>query len=55
VHFENVTNLKYTGMIATNENSIHEEIKSRLNMENVCYHTVQNLLASFLLSKNVKI
>jgi len=34
--------------IATNENSIHEEIKSRLrvcSVLNACYHSVQNLLS----------
>jgi hypothetical protein len=36
-----------------NQNSIHEKIKSRLKLGNVCYHSVQNLLS--LLSKNLKI
>jgi hypothetical protein len=35
--------------------SIHEEIKSRLKSGNVCYNSLQNLLSSSLLSKNVKI
>jgi hypothetical protein len=34
---------------------IQEEIKKRLNSGNVCYHSVQNLLSSCLLSKNFKI
>jgi hypothetical protein len=38
-----------------NQNSIHEEIKSRLKSGNACYHFVQNLLSSSLLFKNVKI
>jgi hypothetical protein len=37
------------------DNSIHEEIKSRLKSGNACYHSVQNLLCSSLLSKNVKV
>jgi hypothetical protein len=37
------------------QNSIHEEIKSRLKSGNACYHSVQNLLSSSLLSKNAKI
>jgi hypothetical protein len=34
---------------------MHEEIKSRLNVLNVCYHTVQRLSSSGLLSRNVKV
>jgi hypothetical protein len=37
------------------QNSIHEEIKSRLNSENASYHSVQNLLCYSLLSKNINI
>ena len=32
-----------------------EEIKCRLRSGNACYHSVQNLLSSRLLSKNLKI
>ena len=39
----------------TNQNSIQEEIKSRLKLGNACYHSVQNLLSSSLLSKILKI
>jgi len=38
-----------------NQDSIAEEIKSRLRSRNACYHSVQNLLSSRLLSKNLKI
>jgi hypothetical protein len=34
---------------------INEEIKSRLNSGNACYHSVQNILSSRLLSKTVNI
>ena len=34
---------------------ITEEIKSRLQSGNACYHSVQNILSSRLLSKNIKI
>jgi hypothetical protein len=34
---------------------IQEEIKRRLNSGNACYHSVQSLLSSHLLSKNLKI
>jgi len=43
------------GTTLTNQNSIPEEIKSRLSSGNACYHSVQNLLSSRLLSKNLKI
>jgi len=33
------------------QNSIQEEIKSRLKSGNACYHSVQDLLSSSLLSK----
>ena len=46
---------KYLGTALTNQNSIQEEIKSRLKSGNACCHSVQNLLSSSLLSKNLKI
>jgi len=52
---ERVEEFKYLGTTLTNQNSIQEEIKSRLNSGNACYHSVQNLLSSSLLSKNLKI
>jgi hypothetical protein len=53
--FEKVSQFKYLGTIITNQNLIQEEIKRRLNSGNACYYSVQNLLSSRLLSKNVKI
>jgi hypothetical protein len=50
-HLENVAQFKYLGTTITNRNLIQEEIKSRLNSGNVCYHSVQNILPSRLLSK----
>jgi hypothetical protein len=35
--------------------TLHEEIKSRLNSRNACYHSVQGILSSRLLSRNVKV
>ena len=46
---------RYLGTTLTNQNSIAEEIKSRLRSGNACYYSVQNLLSSRLLSKNLKI
>jgi hypothetical protein len=37
------------------QNSIQEEIKNGLKSGNAYYHSVQNLLSSSLLSKNLKI
>jgi hypothetical protein len=42
-------------MTVTNQNLIQEEIKRRLNSGNACYHSVQNILSSRLLSKSLKI
>jgi len=53
--FESVKEFKYLGMTLTNQNSNLEEIKSRLRSGNACLHSVQNLLSSRLLSKNLKI
>src|SRR5215510_1049418 len=52
---ERLEEFKYLGVMLTDKNSIQEEIKSRLKLGNACYHSVQNLLSSRLLSKNLKI
>jgi len=53
--FERVEEFKYLGTTLTNQNSIAEEINSTLRSGNACYHSVQNLLSSRLLNKNLKI
>jgi len=50
-----VGEFKYLGTTSTDQNSIQEEIKSRLKSGNVYYHSVQNLLPSSVLSKNLNI
>jgi hypothetical protein len=52
---ERVEHFKYLGTTLTNRNTTHEEINSRLKSGNACYHSVQNILSSSLLSKNIKI
>jgi hypothetical protein len=53
--FEAVDVFKYFGKTSSYQNSIQEEIKSTVKSGNACYHSVQKLLSSSLLSKNVKI
>ena len=50
--FERVEEFKYLVITITNQNSIQEEIKSRLKSGNACYYSTQNLLSSSVLSKN---
>jgi len=52
---ERVGYFKYLGTTLTNQSSVQEEIESRLKLGNDCYYSVQNLLSSSLLSKNLKI
>jgi hypothetical protein len=52
---QNVAHFRYLITNITNENLIQEEIKRTLNSGNACYHSVQKLLSSRLLSENIKI
>jgi hypothetical protein len=53
--FESVAKFKYCGMTLTTQNGIYDEIKSRLKSGNACYYSVQYILSSHLISKNLKI
>jgi len=54
---ERVDQFKYFGTTVLDQNSIQQEVKSRLKTGNVCYHSMYNFLSSCLLSKskNLKI
>jgi hypothetical protein len=52
---ERVEDFKYLGTTLTDQNSVQEEIRSRLKLGDACYHSMQNLLSFRLLSKNLKI
>jgi predicted ABC-class ATPase len=53
--FERVEEFQHLGTTLKNENSLQEEIKSRLKSGNGCYCSVDYLLLSSLPSKNIKI
>jgi hypothetical protein len=54
ISIERVEQFKYLGRTLRNQNSVQAEIKSRLKSGSACYHTVQNVLFSSLLFKNLK-
>ena len=49
ISFERAEEFKYLGTTLTDQNSIQEEIKSRLKLGTACYHSVQNILSSSLI------
>jgi hypothetical protein len=53
--FEDVAKFKYMRTTLTDQSCMNKEIKSRLNLGNACYHSVQSLLSSHLLFRNVKV
>jgi hypothetical protein len=55
IMFVDVSQFKYLETTLTIQNLIQEEFKSRFKTGNACYHSVQNLLFSCLLLKNLRI
>jgi hypothetical protein len=45
--FKNAASFNYSRMTVINQNYCHEDIKSRLNPANICYHSVQNMFVVF--------
>jgi hypothetical protein len=52
---ETMADFKYLGAAIADQNLIHGEIKSRLNLGDACYHSIENLSSSCLLSRNITI
>jgi hypothetical protein len=46
--FEDMKRFKYLGTKLKDQNCMHEELTSRLNSGNACYHSVQSVLSSNL-------
>jgi len=46
-----VEEFKYLESTSTNQNSIQEEIKSKLKSGNTCYHSVQSCVFQFTIQK----
>jgi hypothetical protein len=53
--FENVPKFKYLETTLTDQHLMHEEIKSRINMGNSYYYSVQSILSSRLVSRTIKV
>ncbi|KAJ4431398.1 hypothetical protein ANN_19995 [Periplaneta americana] len=53
--FEEVEKFKYLGATVTDIYDTREEIKRRINIGNACCYSVEKLLSSSLLSKNLKV
>jgi hypothetical protein len=54
-YFQRVELFRCLRTTVTERNSIHGEMKRKLKSGSACYHSLQNLFSSSLLSKNIKI
>jgi hypothetical protein len=52
--FEMVEQFGYWGTTLTNRNCIRKKVKSRVKSRNACYDSMQNLLSSRFLTKNIQ-
>jgi hypothetical protein len=50
--FKKCGKVQVHGNDINNQNSIYEEIWSKLNLKDTCYHSVLNLLSSHFISKD---
>jgi len=55
ISLERVEQFRYFGTHLINQNSIQEEIKSRLKLGNACYRSVQNFSSCSFVFRNIKI
>jgi hypothetical protein len=53
--FKDVVMFRYLGRTLTDQSCLPEEIKNGLNSGNACCHSIQGILSSRLLSRNIKV
>jgi hypothetical protein len=53
--YDNVVQFRCVEMAAINQHLIQDKIRKELISDNTCYHSIQNLLSSCLVSRKVRI